>query len=431
MRLRAVLLTVALVGGCASETDEPLFRGEAPPMPDDLDEIVADTRAALDDAGSVELVTRAAAGPQETVVEARWSPSGVGSMTVARSGYGDLLSSEAEIRSDGTVAWARSDALDFEDALPEGAHWIEASFAELAEVGVLDPLVTTRDALLFLRDLDDVEDGGVGEVDGDVVRLVRGRVDYAALLVAASLDERARMDAVLSSPLLAVRRFTAELALDDGGLLRRLDLRYGLTTGDGHEDPRVWVDRSFELEPHRDEIEAPTPPDAADVVPAGEVPAALIAVGEPGESPPVGDVGGDPTTTAAVDDPAGVLERAAPDPEPPPADTPPDAVETTTLIAGDGPPAEVGDTVHVHYVLVLADGTEVDSSWDRGAVFPFTIGDGSVIAGWDEGMVGARVGERRRLVIGADKAYADDGVGDIPPDAPLAFEIDVVAVIAG
>jgi peptidylprolyl isomerase len=128
-----------------------------------------------------------------------------------------------------------------------------------------------------------------------------------------------------------------------------------------------------------------------------------------------------------------VLARTPPSPEPPPADTPADALEVGTVIEGEGPAAEAGDTVTVHYVGVLADGTEFDQSWARERTFDVTpLGEAPVIDGWNEGLVGAKIGERRRLVIGSDKAYGPDGNPPaIPAAAPLAFEIDVVDVQPG
>jgi peptidylprolyl isomerase len=124
-----------------------------------------------------------------------------------------------------------------------------------------------------------------------------------------------------------------------------------------------------------------------------------------------------------------VMGREAPDPEPPPADTPKDALETTTMIEGEGDPAAVGDTVVVHYVGKTSDDNVFDASWDRGEPYPVTLGPtAGVIDGWNEGLVGVKIGERRRLVIGSDKAYGSTGKDPIPPDAPLAFEIDVVDI---
>jgi FKBP-type peptidyl-prolyl cis-trans isomerase len=139
------------------------------------------------------------------------------------------------------------------------------------------------------------------------------------------------------------------------------------------------------------------------------------------------------TTTVAYSNPelaAEVLAREPPIPANAAADTPPDAVEVKTLIEGQGEGAAPGDSLTVHYVGVLSDGTEFDQSWSRGQ--PFTVenlGQASVIAGWNEGLVGAKIGERRRLEIGSDKAYGAAGnPPTIPANAPLAFEIDVVDI---
>jgi peptidylprolyl isomerase len=146
-----------------------------------------------------------------------------------------------------------------------------------------------------------------------------------------------------------------------------------------------------------------------------------------------GDSSVPPTTTTTFSDPAlaeEVMARDAPDPEPPPADTPKDALEKKTLIAGEGDGAAVGDTVVVHYVGKTADGKVFDSSWERGEPYPVTLGPtAGVIDGWNEGLVGVKLGERRRLVIGSDKAYGSAGRDPIPPNAPLAFEIDVVDIV--
>ncbi|MDO8361796.1 MAG: FKBP-type peptidyl-prolyl cis-trans isomerase [Actinomycetota bacterium] len=109
----------------------------------------------------------------------------------------------------------------------------------------------------------------------------------------------------------------------------------------------------------------------------------------------------------------------------------PTTLVVTDLLPGSGPAAETGDTVVVHYVGVRsADGQEFDNSYDAGQPFPVTLGTQSVIAGWEEGLVGAQAGGRRQLDIPADLAYGDEPRGDIiqPGDA-LTFVIDVVAVV--
>lgn len=112
-----------------------------------------------------------------------------------------------------------------------------------------------------------------------------------------------------------------------------------------------------------------------------------------------------------------------------PAETPTELV-ITELSPGDGPEAATGDTVVVHYIGVRSeDGTEFDNSYDRGQPFPVTLGTGSVIQGWDEGLIGARAGAQIQLDIPSDLAYGDSPQGEIiqAGDA-LTFVIDVMSV---
>jgi peptidylprolyl isomerase len=113
--------------------------------------------------------------------------------------------------------------------------------------------------------------------------------------------------------------------------------------------------------------------------------------------------------------------------------TPVTALKTTVLREGTGDGAKVGDTVTVHYVGVLSkDGTEFDNSYDRGQPFPVTLGQGSVIAGWDQGLVGAKAGSQIQLDIPAALAYGDQAKGDlIPANSDLTFVIDVMSVTPG
>lgn len=101
------------------------------------------------------------------------------------------------------------------------------------------------------------------------------------------------------------------------------------------------------------------------------------------------------------------------------------------LEEGQGTGAEVtpGSSVAVHYTGWLPDGTEFDSSRGRGEPFRFTAGVGQVIRGWDQGVLGMRPGEARRLVIPPNLAYGRQGAGGvIPPNSPLVFEVEVLEV---
>jgi len=98
------------------------------------------------------------------------------------------------------------------------------------------------------------------------------------------------------------------------------------------------------------------------------------------------------------------------------------------LVVGTGATAAVGDTVTVHYVGTFTSGTKFDSSYDAGQPFPFRIGAGQVIAGWDQGVPGMKVGGKRRLTIPASLAYGSQGRGAIPPNTTLVFEIDLLSI---
>lgn len=100
-----------------------------------------------------------------------------------------------------------------------------------------------------------------------------------------------------------------------------------------------------------------------------------------------------------------------------------------TLKPGDGAVASTGKKVTVHYTGTLTDGKVFDSSETRNAPFTFTMGQGQVIPGWDKGVDGMKVGERRRLSIPSSMAYGEKGVGNvIPPNSPLVFEVELLSV---
>lgn len=97
------------------------------------------------------------------------------------------------------------------------------------------------------------------------------------------------------------------------------------------------------------------------------------------------------------------------------------------LSEGSGTPVATGDTVRVHYTGTLMNGQKFDSSHDRDEPFEFTIGQGMVIKGWDEGVVGMKPGGKRRLVIPPELAYGKIGSPPkIPGNATLQFEIELV-----
>ena len=102
----------------------------------------------------------------------------------------------------------------------------------------------------------------------------------------------------------------------------------------------------------------------------------------------------------------------------------------TILTPGKGPEAKEGDTVKVHYVGTLPDGKEFDSSRKRNEPFQFKLGAGNVIKGWDQGVPGMKVGEKRKLTIPPSLGYGARGVpGTIPPNSTLIFEVELVEVV--
>ena len=113
-----------------------------------------------------------------------------------------------------------------------------------------------------------------------------------------------------------------------------------------------------------------------------------------------------------------------------PGGEPPADLQITDIKAGDGEVAKAGDTVQVHYVgVAYSTGEEFDSSYDRGDPLEFRLGAGRVIAGWDQGVQGMRVGGRRQLVIPPHLAYGDRGAGNvIAPGETLIFVCDLVGV---
>ncbi|MDA8000037.1 MAG: FKBP-type peptidyl-prolyl cis-trans isomerase [Alphaproteobacteria bacterium] len=96
---------------------------------------------------------------------------------------------------------------------------------------------------------------------------------------------------------------------------------------------------------------------------------------------------------------------------------------------GEGPPAVHHSRIRVHYVGTLEDGTEFDSSVSRGEPFEFLLGVGSVIQGWEMGMLGMRAGGERVLVIPPELGYGDRAVGSIPAGSVLNFEVEVLEVL--
>lgn len=98
------------------------------------------------------------------------------------------------------------------------------------------------------------------------------------------------------------------------------------------------------------------------------------------------------------------------------------------IVIGVGDEVKKGDTVVVNYVGTLENGTEFDNSYKRGEAYTFKVGAGRVIDGWDQGVVGMKMGGKRVLVVPSDMAYGDKGYGPIPGKATLVFVIELLEI---
>jgi peptidylprolyl isomerase len=145
-----------------------------------------------------------------------------------------------------------------------------------------------------------------------------------------------------------------------------------------------------------------------------------------------------PDTTVTESDPSQPSKPASPQgkvskdlkqkPEiPKPSGSPPTKLESEDIVEGKGKAAKDGDKVSVQYVgVAFSTGEEFDASWERGKPFDFTLGAGEVIPGWDQGVVGMKVGGRRQLTIPAELAYGAQGSPPaIGPNETLVFVIDL------
>jgi peptidylprolyl isomerase len=115
---------------------------------------------------------------------------------------------------------------------------------------------------------------------------------------------------------------------------------------------------------------------------------------------------------------------------PKPTGSPPKRLVVKDIVVGKGPAAKKGDQLSMQYVgVTFDDGQEFDSSWDSGTPFDLTLGQGTVIKGWDQGLVGIKQGGRRELIIPAKLGYGAQGQPpSIPPNATLVFIVDALKV---
>ena len=106
----------------------------------------------------------------------------------------------------------------------------------------------------------------------------------------------------------------------------------------------------------------------------------------------------------------------------------PTTLTVSDVAVGTGEAAKAGDTLTMNYVGALPNGTVFDASAKHGQPFTFTLGAGQVIPGWDQGLVGMKVGGKRRLIIPPSMAYGNRDLGSIPPNSTLIFEVELVKI---
>ena len=103
-------------------------------------------------------------------------------------------------------------------------------------------------------------------------------------------------------------------------------------------------------------------------------------------------------------------------------------LRVSEIASGEGREAAAGNTITVHYIGVLPDGTVFDSSRERGTPFSFTLGVGQVIQGWDQALAGKHVGDRLIIAIPPELGYGARAVGSIPANATLIFDVEVLDI---
>ena len=162
--------------------------------------------------------------------------------------------------------------------------------------------------------------------------------------------------------------------------------------------------------------------------------AAIVACG--GDDSSSGETAATPAPTetpaaANVDEiVAGITKNTKKEPKiVTPKGDPPSQLVIKDIVKGKGPKAKAGDTLVMKYTgYSWSNGQKFDASWDRGQPFPFRLGAGMVIPGWDKGMVGMQQGGRRLLIIPPDLGYGPAGSGPIGPNETLIFAVDLVKI---
>lgn len=105
-----------------------------------------------------------------------------------------------------------------------------------------------------------------------------------------------------------------------------------------------------------------------------------------------------------------------------------DSLKIEDIKLGEGKEVTGGDNISIHYLGTLENGKKFDSSYDRGEPFETRIGVGEVIEGWDMGVIGMKVGGKRKLTIPSQLAYGERAIGEIPANSTLIFEVELLAI---
>jgi FKBP-type peptidyl-prolyl cis-trans isomerase len=167
-------------------------------------------------------------------------------------------------------------------------------------------------------------------------------------------------------------------------------------------------------------------------IPVAALALAVAGCGGGGGKATTADIpaGPSPSTPAAPKASTNLKDTKTKPAIPKPKGAPPTKLVMKDIVVGKGRPAKKGDQLSMQYVgVTFADGKEFDSSWDSGQPFKFQLGKGSVIKGWDQGLVGIKPGGRRELIIPSKLAYGATGQPpSIPPNAALVFIVDALSV---
>ena len=155
---------------------------------------------------------------------------------------------------------------------------------------------------------------------------------------------------------------------------------------------------------------------------------ALVACGDD-DDPPAPQDTQEQTAAETETAPADLTDTSAKPVIPRPSGSPPNKLQVEDIVKGKGRAAKNGDTVTLDYVgSAFSTGEEFASSWEGQPLPPFVLGTGQVIKGWDQGIIGMRVGGRRKLTIPPELAYGTQGQGPIGPNETLIFVVDLTAI---